>query len=248
MEASGLYESITEPSFLFLANVTHKVLGLMEPPNRMLQAERTDLLTAVQLINSASDCLRLLRSEEEFTKIWNETGSECDAPPPKRQRQPPKALQPYVVEETLGHPEQRGKEECQRLFYALLDRALAEMDARFSERNNKYLEALSVLDPSSQDFLNTEKVKPLLDLTQTEMDEAQFIVARQFVRNQDGETLTLGQLVSKAHMSFHHSVEQEMESRPGGALYDLEVFLFVMGNSNSKTVEMAELRKEGRRD
>jgi hypothetical protein len=92
MEASGLFESITEPSFLFLANVTHKVLGLMEPPNRMLQAERTDLLTAVQLINSASDCLRLLRSEEEFKKIWNETGSECDAPPP--QRQPPKALQP----------------------------------------------------------------------------------------------------------------------------------------------------------
>ncbi|CAL8337226.1 unnamed protein product [Boreogadus saida] len=147
MEASGLYESITEPSFLFLANVTHKVLELMEPPNRMLQAERMDLLTAVQLIKSASDCLRLLRSEEEFTKIWNETGTE--------------------------------------------------MDARFSERNNKYLEALSVLDPSSQDFLNTEKVKPLLDLTQTEMDEAQFIVARQFVRNQDGETLTLGQLVSK---------------------------------------------------
>ncbi|CAL8289679.1 unnamed protein product [Arctogadus glacialis] len=181
MEASGLYESITEPSFLFLANVTYKVLGLMEPPNRMLQAERTDLLTAVQLINSASDCLRLLRSEEEFTKIWNETGSECDAPPPKRQRQPPKALLPYVVEETLGHPEQRGKEECKRLFYALLDRALAEMDARFSERNNKYLEALSVLDPSSQDFLNTEKVKPLLDLTQTEMDEAQFTVARQFL-------------------------------------------------------------------
>jgi hypothetical protein len=43
--------------------------------------------------------------------------------------------------------------------------------------------------------------------------------------------------------SFHHSVEQEMESRPGGALYDFS--LFVMGNSNSKTVEMAELRKEG---
>ena len=50
---------------------------------------------------------------------------------------------------------------------------------RFSERNGKYMAALNVLDPASEKFLDANKVKLLLDLTNTEMVEAQFTVARQ---------------------------------------------------------------------
>lgn len=47
--------------------------------------------------------------------------------------------------------------------------------------------------------------------------------------------------------SFHHGLEQEMKSRPGGVVYDFD-FLSVVGNSNSKKVEVVELRNESIRD
>lgn len=72
IEAAGLHEAFTEGSFLFLARVMHNVLGLMDPPNKMLQATLTDLLTAVQLIHSVSNCRKRLRCDEEFLNIWNE--------------------------------------------------------------------------------------------------------------------------------------------------------------------------------
>ncbi|KAJ4947838.1 hypothetical protein JOQ06_009869 [Pogonophryne albipinna] len=46
--------------------------------------------------------------------------------------------------------------------------------------------------------------------------------------------------------SFHHGVEQEMKSRPGGVVYDFDDFLSVVGNS--KKVEVVELKNEGIRD
>lgn len=54
------------------------------------------------------------------------------------------------------------------------------MSVRFSERNSKYITALDALDPGSENFLDEGKVKPLLDLTNTEMIESQCTVARQF--------------------------------------------------------------------
>ena len=66
--------------------------------------------------------------------------------------------------------------------------------------------ALSALDPVSENFLEANKVKPLLDLTNTEMVEAQFTVAREFLKNrctdQDEEKVTLSQLVAKEYMVF----------------------------------------------
>lgn len=48
--------------------------------------------------------------------------------------------------------------------------------------------------------------------------------------------------------SFHHGVELEMKSRPGGVVYDFEDFLSVVGDSNAKKVEVVELRNQSIRD
>lgn len=63
-----------------------KVLYLMDPPNKMLQAEHCDLLTTVQLIHSTTDCLKRLRCDEDFLNIWTDTVSDVPAPA-KRPRQ-----------------------------------------------------------------------------------------------------------------------------------------------------------------
>ncbi|KAK0146221.1 Zinc finger MYM-type protein 1 [Merluccius polli] len=49
MEATGLLKAITQPSFLFIACMTHQILSLLDPPNTALQAKSTDLYTGVRL-------------------------------------------------------------------------------------------------------------------------------------------------------------------------------------------------------
>ena len=39
MEATGLLREVSEPSFIFLANLTHKVLALLDPPTKLLRRE-----------------------------------------------------------------------------------------------------------------------------------------------------------------------------------------------------------------
>lgn len=41
--------------------------------------------------------------------------------------------------------------------------------------------------------------------------------------------------------SFHHGVEQQMRSRPGGVVYDFEDFVSVVARSNSRKVEVVKL-------
>ncbi|CAL9701671.1 unnamed protein product [Knipowitschia caucasica] len=124
--------------------------------------------------------------------------------PPKRLRQTTGALQDYVVSEGLGQREADIQQECKRLFFAIIDSILCEMAARFSERNGTYMTALNALDPVSVNFLEANKVKPLLDLTNTEIIEGQFTVARDYLKNrctgQDEEKVTLSQLVAKEYM------------------------------------------------
>ncbi|KAL0146682.1 hypothetical protein M9458_058022 [Cirrhinus mrigala] len=208
LEAVGLHKASTEPAFKFLSCVMYKVLGLMDPPNRMLQAEQTDLMTAVQLIRSASSCIESLRSDAEFAKLWAESiKSSDDAVPtaPKRQRQASKSLQDYIVNESVGQRESNIEQECKRLFFNIIDSILGEMSVRFSERNSQYMSALDALDPGSKNFLDAGKVKRLLDLTNTEMVESQFTVARQFWQtlctDQD-EKMTLVKLLSNYSSVF----------------------------------------------
>ncbi|KAL7381763.1 hypothetical protein ABVT39_010907 [Epinephelus coioides] len=67
IEATGLLCAVTQRSFLFIAHLVMKLLSLFELLNRLLQAEDMDLFTAVTLVNSASDCVKTLRTENEFS-------------------------------------------------------------------------------------------------------------------------------------------------------------------------------------
>ncbi len=117
--------SITELTLKCISCVMYKALGLMAPPNIMLQAEQTDLMTAVWLIHNTSSCFESLRSDPEFAKLWAESTSadadDADPTPPKRQRQASKSLQDYVVNESVGQREVNIEQECKRLFFNIID-------------------------------------------------------------------------------------------------------------------------------
>ena len=69
MEAVGL---LHEPSFSFIAKLVHTVLALLDPPNKLRQREDTDLMTGLNMAN-ATACVRKLRCDEEFNKVWDIT-------------------------------------------------------------------------------------------------------------------------------------------------------------------------------
>lgn len=52
LEATGLLKATTEPSFSFIAFMSHKILALLNPSNKLSQSEAADLYTSVQLVRS----------------------------------------------------------------------------------------------------------------------------------------------------------------------------------------------------
>ncbi|XP_041860486.1 uncharacterized protein LOC121652026 [Melanotaenia boesemani] len=94
IEAAGLWRSMSEPSFKFMAKMVHKILAYLDPPNKMLQSEDMDLLTGFQLIRSACSCLEKIRTETEFQAIL----TQCvTTRPSKRRRTQNSTLADYVV-------------------------------------------------------------------------------------------------------------------------------------------------------
>ena len=55
---------------------------------------------------------------------------------------------------------------------------------RMSERFSQLVESLCALDPESHDLIDVKRVKPLLDLSKTNLVEAEFSVARQFLQTE----------------------------------------------------------------
>ncbi|KAJ4944530.1 hypothetical protein JOQ06_013073, partial [Pogonophryne albipinna] len=192
IESTGILKAITQPSFQFIACMMYQILSLLDPPNTALQAKSTDLYTGVRLVQSALVCVEELRCDSQFDTLWDkftkdrETIEPLAAAPPKKQGRVMSHLRDYVVDTTVGHrPEGLGeKTECKILYFSTLDSVVGEMTARFGERNSKLVEALCTLHPGSEYFLDANKVRPLLDLTGTEMKEAEFAVARQFLQEE----------------------------------------------------------------
>ena len=122
---------------------------------------------------------------EKFSKDRQTTEPPAAAPPQKRPRNM-SHLSDYVVDTTVGHRQKEAEERtgCKRLNFSTLDAVVGEIKARFSVRNRQLVEALFTLHPGSEDFLDANKVRPLLDLTGTEMKEAEFAVEQQFLQDE----------------------------------------------------------------
>lgn len=69
MEAADLRREMTEARFLSTVNLVHTILALLDPPNKLLQREDTDLMTGLSIVASATACVWKLCCEE-FNKVW----------------------------------------------------------------------------------------------------------------------------------------------------------------------------------
>ncbi|CAM4556543.1 unnamed protein product [Leuciscus chuanchicus] len=207
--ATGLLHQIKERSFVFIGHSVHKILLLLDSPNKQLQAKEMDLLNAVKLVHSAIDCVRDLRCDDAFTELWS-TATNNNEPiePSKRRRVMNRNLEEYVLEESVGQNDTNNddKSELKRLFFSAIDAVLGEMDVRFSERNGKLISALEALDPENKSFLDVKKLKHIMDLAGMEIVESEFCVARRFLQSQmeddSEEKWTVQRLLSKHYKTL----------------------------------------------
>ncbi|KAJ8394540.1 hypothetical protein AAFF_G00045500 [Aldrovandia affinis] len=150
MGAIGLLREVSEPAFVFIAYLVQNVLMLLDAPNKLLQGEDMDLLTGLELVASATECVRNLRCEAEFTELWNKvTDANATTPAPSKQRRTTnKTMGQFVVEETTGQKD-NDKTELQRFFYSAIDTVLREINQRLSEHNTQLARSLAALNPEN---------------------------------------------------------------------------------------------------
>lgn len=58
-----------ELGFVFIAHRVHNILLLLDSPNKQQQAKEMDLLNAVKLMHSVTDCVHDLRHDDAFTEL-----------------------------------------------------------------------------------------------------------------------------------------------------------------------------------
>ena len=105
--AAGIATSIQEPKFLFIWHLLHPVVGLLQPPHRLLQAEMTDLALVVDVIERDILAVTTLRTDERFQDSLTTTGAKLamqshELGPTQKQRKLNAFLSDSVVETTVG--------------------------------------------------------------------------------------------------------------------------------------------------
>ncbi|KAJ8415150.1 hypothetical protein AAFF_G00008480 [Aldrovandia affinis] len=89
MDAIGLLWEVSKPAFVFIRSsyLVQKVRMLLDAPNKLLQGEDTDLLTGLELVVSATECVSKLCCETKFTELWNRvTDANDTTPAPSKRR------------------------------------------------------------------------------------------------------------------------------------------------------------------
>lgn len=124
--------------------MVHKILLLLDPANKILRAESTDLYTCIKLVHSVCECVHNLRCDSEFNVMMS-----------KKEFLPKylsKGLQHFVTLSNRTFNYKVDKNKCKILFFSTLDTVIGEILSWFNERNSQLVKALCALDPGSSTF------------------------------------------------------------------------------------------------
>lgn len=165
VDARGLLVQI-DLNFIGCLAVFKTVLGDSRFLSEMLQSKKVDLTAAVTLIETLQATLVDYRTETYFDELWVEILNICEtcnistSHTPKRPRQTSTKLKGSVITSTLGqHTEPDSKTSFRsKVFYPVLDCMIGEMSRRFSSVNCEIMQGVQSLNPTSDSFLNDEKV------------------------------------------------------------------------------------------
>lgn len=70
---------ISNPSLRFHTIMVTKISSILEPANRLLQSLGMDFQTVVQLMNTATECVKVLCTKKVVMELWSECAEQTEA-------------------------------------------------------------------------------------------------------------------------------------------------------------------------
>ncbi|KAK0141098.1 hypothetical protein N1851_021900 [Merluccius polli] len=226
-EACGLLAQLKRQNFFDTGKFLLHVLGVLKPANSILQSQTVDLCTAGEVVTASLGTLKEMRCDS----FWEEHFSQCGSRPSKRRRVVNSQLDDSVILSTIGHDDSDDliapNQTFKKAMLNILDRAIVEMETRFSKRNIDLMRATSFLLPKAASFLDPSLLKPLQVLAATEQNDVslqnEIAVAK---------TMLLNKLSTDANLSEAcRCIQQYKEAFP--ILHKLYVTALIIGVSSA---------------
>lgn len=168
MEAKAVSGLIDE-KFILLLTLFEDLFRITKFMSDQLQSPSLELSSTVELADSVMKRLSDRRTDESWRDIRDRASDLCtkanvtpSGTPVRRQPQPPRHLQGFVVEARIeGAPVgclEALRTEC---FYPVIDRLLVEMKRRFSTEAGGVVSGVSALNPQNPAFLEMKCLQPM---------------------------------------------------------------------------------------
>ena len=158
--------------------VFDRVLTCTKGLSDHLQNPRLDLSKASDLVLGTISTLEEFRSDKAWDHTFDyaqqvATHLKIDIAPPTCRRKSTRRLEDYVLESTGSREALSTSEEYKVHFYnCILDTFLSVLKRRFTQQNLALMRGIQACSPHSDDFLEPEKLKPIVDYHDAIISEA----------------------------------------------------------------------------
>ena len=161
IEATGLLHLIQSFKFISCLIIFLRIMGFTKSLSDALQNEEIDFAFAADLVNSTSDTLKALRSNDTWDNIYKYITDvatlhniEVQERRQRRQTRRPQRMDDFVSFEytaSTGHRESLNSSEALKanIWLPVLDHILSELDRRFTKTNLDLLKSVQACSPSS---------------------------------------------------------------------------------------------------
>ncbi|CAF1604927.1 unnamed protein product [Rotaria magnacalcarata] len=146
------------------------IFGIIKILSDQLKAKTIDFCHAQFLIKSVIAKIADLRDEHAFSLIYTDVINFCQqhhidlssAPRQRRIKKVSSRFKDVFITSAIGQRDNLNNEDSYRtnLFYPIIDAVLIELNDRFSIHNIEILISISALCPDSENFLESESLKP----------------------------------------------------------------------------------------
>jgi hypothetical protein len=168
--AFGLLYRIKNFNFIFLLNTFATLLAPFKTISLKLQAKNVDLAQAASFIKSLKGSVAA--NELAFTEVWVASAKMCEEQgfrvPPRPSRERRQLIREHMINTTNEVSALRpnlinGDQIHEDLYLPIVHVLSEELNTRFNEENLCQMETVSVCFPTSSEFLNYEKLKPICE-------------------------------------------------------------------------------------
>ena len=204
IEATGLLHQVQCFKFISCLIIFLRIMGFTKSLSDALQNEKIDFAFAADLVNSTSDTLKELRTNDTWDHIYKYITDvatlhniEVQNLRQHRQTRRPQRMDDFVSFESTastGHRESFNSSEYLKtnIWFPVLDHILSELDRRFTKTNLDLMKSVQACSPSSSSFLEPTQLNYLASFysLSTDLLANECVLAKGTLQNKELNSVT----------------------------------------------------------